>query len=151
MLSLTRKTEYALIAICHLARAGRAKVVSARDIHEQHGAPLPLVMNILKRLNRAGYVASIRGARGGYVLTCRPTELSLRELIEAIEGPVQLVRCKALSKDNPRCALTGKCPIQHAIHRVHYRLRDYLSEVSIADLAFDGCPEPADGSKGPVE
>ncbi|MEW6250870.1 MAG: Rrf2 family transcriptional regulator, partial [Planctomycetota bacterium] len=62
MLTLTRKTEYALIAVCHLTRVGQ-KVVSARDIAEEHSVPLPLLMNVLKRLNRTGHVNSVRGAR----------------------------------------------------------------------------------------
>ena len=138
MLSLTRKTEYALIATCHLARADRGAVVSARDIHEQHGVPLPLLMNILKRLNQAGLVRSQRGARGGYTLDVPPEEIDLATLIEAVEGPVQLVRCAALDRRNPKCAVMGRCPIQRSVHRLHERLQEFMRDVTIADLAFDG-------------
>ena len=54
MLALTKKTEYALIALCHLAHAGAEEVVSARDIAVRHGVPLPLLMNVLKCLNQKG-------------------------------------------------------------------------------------------------
>ena len=80
MLTLTRKTEYAMIAVCHLAHAGH-KVVSARDIAEAHGVPLPLLMNVLKRLNRTGHVHSVRGAKGGYVLAVPPEQFTLDGLI----------------------------------------------------------------------
>lgn len=143
MLSLTKKTEYALIAVSHLARQGPGKVVSARDIHEQHGVPLPLLMNVLKKLNHAGLVHSVRGARGGYSLARGPDRFSLTELIEAVEGPVQLVRCADLNKGNRKCALTRACPIQRAVHRVHHRMRDFLNEVTIAEIAFDGSEAPA--------
>lgn len=138
MLSLTKRTEYALIAMCHLARVGRKKVVSARDIHEEHGVPLPLLMGVLKKLGHAGLVESVRGARGGYLLALAPEQLSLAAVIEAVEGPVQLVRCADLSKQNRRCALTKQCPIQRTVHRVHHELRSFMSRVTIADLAFDG-------------
>lgn len=143
MLSLTKRTEYALIAVCHLARAARGRVVSARDIHEQHGVPLPLLMNILKRLSRAKYVRSLRGARGGYELAVPPEELTMTALIEAVEGPVQLVRCADLDRQNRRCALTRRCPIQRAVHRVHFRMRAFFSGVTIADLVADAGPQAA--------
>ncbi len=138
MLALTKRTEYALIAICHLARVGRKQVVSAREIHEAHGVPLPLLMGVLKKLGHAGLLESVRGARGGYMLALAPEQLSLAAVIEAVEGPVQLVRCADLNKQNRRCALTKQCPIQRSVHRVHHQLRDFMSRVKIADLAFDG-------------
>ncbi len=138
MLSMTRKAEYALIAVCHLARVGRNAVTSARDVHEQHGVPLPLLMNVLKKLNHAGIVASQRGAHGGYMLTRGADEISLTDIIEAVEGPVQLVRCNNLSKSNRKCSLSGHCPIQVPVHKIHHRLREFLCNVSIAELAFEG-------------
>jgi Rrf2 family protein len=142
MLTLTRKTEYAMIAVCHLAKVGQ-KVVSARDIAEQHAVPLPLLMNVLKKLNRAGHVNSVRGARGGYVLAASPYELSLAALIEAVEGPVHLVRCTAPASDPRRCELSQRCFIRRPVVRVHDRLRKFLAGVTIADIAFDQSDIPA--------
>ena len=114
MLTLTRKTEYGLIAVCHLAQVGD-KVVSARDIAGEHNVPLPLLMNVLKRLNRTGYVRSVRGAHGGYVLAVAPEQFSLADLIEAVEGPVHLVRCVNSSKGARKCDLSGECFIRHSV------------------------------------
>lgn len=136
MLTLTRKTEYALIAVCHLARVGD-KTVSARDIADEHGVPLPLLMNVLKRLNRTGHVHSTRGARGGYLLAVRPEEFSLRGLIAAVEGPVYLVRCANPDKNGRRCTLPRACSIQRSVHKVDDQLRKFLEGVTIADIAFD--------------
>ncbi len=136
MLTLTRKTEYAMIAVCHLIRAGQ-KVVSARDIAEAHGVPLPLLMNVLKKLNRTGHVNSVRGAHGGYVLAADPDKMTLDELIEAVEGPVHLVRCVNSEKDGRQCTLTGPCPIRGSVRKVHYRLRDFLKSVTMAELAAE--------------
>lgn len=136
MLTLTRKTEYALIAVCHLARAGK-KTVSARDIAQEHGVPLPLLMNVLKKLNRKGQVNSTRGARGGYLLAVRPEELTLGGLIAAVEGPVYLVRCANPDKNARRCTLPRACPIRRSVHKVDGQLRKFLDGVTIADIAFD--------------
>ncbi len=88
MLTLTRKTEYGLIAMCHLARIGR-KVVSARDIAEEHNVPLALLMNVLKKLNRAGLVNSVRGARGGYVLNSEPGQVRIKPSLSAPRSQAQ--------------------------------------------------------------
>lgn len=135
MLTLTRKTEYGLIAVCHLARVG-GKVVSARDIAEQHGVPLRLLMNVLKRLNQEGLVNSVRGARGGYVLAREPEDVTLAALIGAIEGPVHLTRCTNPSPDGRKCDLTPTCSVRLPLVKLHHRLKVFLAEVTIADLAF---------------
>ncbi|NQU76949.1 MAG: Rrf2 family transcriptional regulator, partial [Planctomycetes bacterium] len=67
MLSLTRKTDYALLALTHLA-AEPAAVISAREMAEQYCLSQPLLMNVLKQLSASGLVSSVRGARGGYTL-----------------------------------------------------------------------------------
>ena len=140
MLALTRKTEYALIAVCHLARTG-AGVVSARDIAAEHRVPLPLLMNVLKLLTQGGHIRSVRGARGGYALARPPTEINLASLIEAVEGPVQLVRCASPARPGrSACGLVSSCSIRHSVHRVHDRLRDFLSSVTVADVALDDGP-----------
>jgi Rrf2 family protein len=136
MLTLTRKTEYALIAVCHLAQVGQ-KVVSARDIAEDHRVPLPLLMNVLKKLNRTGVVTSVRGARGGYVLAVAPESITLAGLIEAFEGPVHFVRCVNPAKDARRCDLSGECFIRRSVVKVHDKLRKFLASVTIAEIAFD--------------
>jgi Rrf2 family protein len=136
MLTLTRKTEYSLIAVCHLAQVDQ-KVVSARDIAEEHCVPLPLLMNVLKKLNRTGLVTSVRGARGGYELAQAPGMITLAGLIEAVEGPVHLVRCTNTAKDARRCDLTSQCFIRRSVVKVHDRLRRFLTSVTVADIAFD--------------
>jgi Rrf2 family protein len=136
MLTLTRKTEYGLIALCHLARAP-GKIVSARDIAEEHAVPLPLLMNVLKKLNRTGYVRSVRGARGGYELGIAPRQLSLAALIEAVEGPVHFVRCTDPNRKVRRCEILNGCFIRPAVVKVHQRMRKFLEAVTVADIAFD--------------
>ncbi len=101
-------------------------------------------MNVLKRLNRTGHVNSVRGAHGGYVLKVRPEEFSLAALIEAVEGPVHLVRCSNPGHDDARpCTLTSRCFIRRAVLRVHKRMRDFLDGVTVAEIAREEDPTAA--------
>ena len=137
MLSLTKKTEYALIAMCHRARAER-DVVSARDIAGQYSIRLPLLMNVLKALSQGGLLNSVRGARGGYRLAVPPKAITLTALIAAVESPVRLVRCAPPRADNAsNCELIGSCPIRRPVHKLHGELRSVLERVTVADVAFD--------------
>ncbi len=92
MLTLTRKTDYALIALTHLSHC-KGTCVSAREIATLYGLPLPLLMNVLKLLSQQGLAKSIRGPRGGYELAEDAESITLYDIIQAVEGPIQLVQC----------------------------------------------------------
>lgn len=139
MLALTRRTEYALMALCHLAHR-QGQWISARDIADDQGAQLPLLMNVMKTLSQAGFVSSARGSRGGYRLQVLPAAISLSAVIRAVEGPVRLVRCadRHLRGDtDPRCEMESNCRIKGAVGRVHERFRQFLESVTVADLALE--------------
>ena len=144
MLTLTRKTDYALIALSHLA-SNQGRVVSAREIAAKYKVPLALLMNLLKLCAAHGLVESVRGARGGYRLSKAPEKITLVELVEAIEGPLKLSQCHGLTepfgniqpadKDSSPCQVGSCCPVRVAINNVHMRLQGFLSEMTIADVA----------------
>ena len=90
MLALTRKTDYALIALCHLARQPE-RVISARQIARRFSMPLPLLMNVLKTLAAHEVVRSVRGAKGGYQLARRPEDLTLDLLLQRARNGVKEV------------------------------------------------------------
>lgn len=136
MLSLTKKAEYALIAAAHLARE-RERIVSAREIAEHHQVPLPLLMNVLKRLSHAGHVKSVRGAHGGYQLAVPPQHLSMASIIAAAEGPVRIVDCVSGSSKGRSCARSRICALRRPVLKVHQRIIQLLAEITVADLAFD--------------
>lgn len=124
------------------------RVVSARDIAEKYDVPLPLLMNVLKKLNRTGIVNSVRGARGGYILAAPPEEITLTALIEAVEGPVHLTRCTNPRQDGRTCNLMKTCPVRGALGKVHRELRSFLSRVTLADVAREGhAPQQDDQAK----
>jgi Rrf2 family protein len=139
MLAFTRKTDYALIALTHLAQHPE-ECNSAREIAGRYGVPLPLLMNILKQMTQQGLAMSVRGPRGGYRLAASPEKITLNDIIGAVEGPVQLVQCvdwyqnKARGKLKTGCDLMAACPVRPTIHRVHARLVEFLAGVTLADV-----------------
>ncbi len=137
MLSLTRKTEYALIALTHLVRR-EGKPASARDIAQKYHLPVALLMNTLNELTHHELVRSTRGARGGYRLARSPETITLAEVIDATEGPLKLTACTgheghvAAEED---CDLHDVCPLQGPVQWVHSRLEQFLGDVTLAHLA----------------
>lgn len=148
MLAFTRKTDYALIALAHLAKHPD-ECNSAREIAGRYGVPLPLLMNILKSMAQQGLAHSVRGPRGGYRLAATPDKISLNDIIGAVEGPVQLVQCvewrqnKTRGKLKTGCDIMGVCPVRPTIHRVHARLVEFLAGVTLADVV-DNTPSKQD-------
>lgn len=137
MLSLTKKTEYALIALSHLARAGN-RVVSAREIADAYGVKLPLLMNVLKVLHQRGFLRSVRGMKGGYTMTHKPGQVSLAQVVAAIEGPARLVKCVSTASGSESCCeLLGSCPVRRPVMKLHAVLEAFLTRYTIADVAFD--------------
>src|SRR5262245_7174933 len=142
MLSFTRKTDYALVALARLAEqagpenGGDQEVLSARKIGNQYGIPLPVLMNILKDLVKGGLVRSARGAQGGYSLAKSPQDITVAHVIESIEGPVKFLPCceedEALACRE--CRLHPRCPITDSVRTLNGYLNEYLNRITLADL-----------------
>lgn len=146
MLSLTRKTDYALVALSYLAglRADGAGPASAKQIAGQFGLPQPLLMNILKKLVLAKVLRSTRGANGGYELAVEPSRVTLLEVVTLLEGPFRLTRCiGGVPVVGQGCVLSADCPIQGPIRGLHGRINRFLEEMTLADLVSPG-PVSAD-------
>ena len=135
---LTRKTDYALVALAGLAQQG-ARSCSARDLAEQLHLPLPVLRNILKLLTARGLLISTRGPSGGYRLARSPSEITLTQVFEVIEGPVQLALCCPVGadEDEPKCQLEPSCKIKGSIRRVHESLLRFLDQVTLAQIVCD--------------
>jgi Rrf2 family protein len=147
MLSLTKRTGYALIAMSHLAELPSGRHSSAREIAQEYGIPASLLMNVLKELATAGYVESVRGAHGGYRLARRPESVNLAQLVEAIEGPVRLAECVLDVGDDRECTCQAmaNCPVADPLHRVQRRLADFLKKVTLAEITATAA-HPAAGA-----
>ena len=141
MLTLSKKTDYALIALSYLAERPD-RIASAREIAQAYSLPLALLMNILKLLHHNKVVKSTRGTKGGYQLILSPQDVSLYELVEMIDGPVHLTECVMLEKsgrtpkeceESRRCKVTG-CPLSAPMKALHKQMAEFLQAVKVSDL-----------------
>jgi Rrf2 family protein len=139
MLRLSKKTDYALMAMKHLA-LGEHHSSSAREIAEQYDIPIELLAKVLQRLVRRGLLSSHHGTRGGYQLARRPTEISVADVIQAIDGPVAVTAC---STEEGSCEQYAKCSVRDPLRRVRERILAALGECTIAELASDASAVPS--------
>ena len=134
MLRLSKKADYALIAMKHLALRGDAGSSSAREIAALYDIPIELMAKVLQRLVRRGLLVSHQGTRGGYHLSRAPLQISVADVIQAIEGPVTVTAC---STDEGQCEQFSKCNVRDPLYRVRERILAALGECTIAELAAD--------------
>jgi len=134
MLSFSRKTDYALIALAHLV--GVTGVASAREIGETYRLSVPLVMKILKIMQHKGLLRSVRGVKGGYQLSVDLRSVSLYDLIEAIREvePTEASENARLFSE----AIDGTLPTEPPLLAVHSKLMRFLKDVKLSDLVIPG-------------
>jgi len=134
MLRLSKKADYALIAMKHLAIRPDAASASAREIAEQYDIPIELMAKVLQRLVRTGLLVSTQGTRGGYTLSRPSAAISVADVIEAIDGPFTVTAC---STEKNSCDQYGKCSIRDPLWQIRERIVAALGTVTIAEMAND--------------
>lgn len=134
MLKLTKKADYGLIALKHLA-AVSARTASAKEIADAYGIPLPLLAKILQKLTKTGLLFSVPGSSGGYKLAKRPEKISALEVIHAIDGPIILTTCFTA---HGRCDQSDKCTVREPLRKVHEAIIHLLEHITISEMAGDG-------------
>lgn len=130
MLRISRLTDYATVVMTCLA-ASPGEVLNAAQIAEGTHLELPTVSKLLKLLARAGLVTSFRGVNGGYRLARAATDISLAEIVEALEGPLGVTECSAATGDCPR---EGFCTVRGNWRRINHIVASALRAVSLAEM-----------------
>lgn len=134
MLRLSKKADYALMAMKHLATRPDAASASAREIAEAYDIPIELMAKVLQRLVRRGLLVSHQGTRGGYRLS-RPTSvISVADIIQAIDGPLTVTAC---STEEENCDQFSKCSIRDPLWRIKDRIISALSTCSLQEISSD--------------
>jgi FeS assembly SUF system regulator len=131
MLKLTKKADYGLIALKHLAGNGQGSA-SAKEIAEAYGVPLPLLSKILQRLAKGGFLVSEHGTNGGYKLARDPREITALEVIRSIDGPIVLTACFT---EHGSCTHTNRCSVREPLRKVHEGILRLLSSITISDMS----------------
>ena len=138
VLKLTKKADYGLIALKHLAVNARQGVASAKDIAECYQIPLPLLAKILQKLNKTGFLKSEQGTNGGYRLAKDAREISTLDVIRTIDGPIILTHCFTEHGVSGPCVQANRCTVREPLRKVHEGILALLGGISIWDLAQDG-------------
>jgi len=131
MLRLSKKADYALIAMKHLAIRPDAPA-SAREIAEQYDIPVELMAKVLQRLARRGLLTSHQGTRGGYRLGRSAAIISVADIIQAIDGPMTVTAC---SVEDENCDQFAKCSVRDPLWRIRERIVSALTTCSLQEIS----------------
>lgn len=133
MFRINKMTDYAVVLLVDMARTGCTR--SAQQIAADTGVPLPTVAKVMKALTRDGLVVSLRGATGGYGLGRPPTEITVADMIQAVEGPIALTSCVEAAEDD--CGIESLCPMHGHWNRVNQAVHAALDSLTLAEMAVD--------------
>src|SRR6478736_7408632 len=144
MLRLSKKADYALMAMKHLATRTDLASASAREIAEQYDIPIELMAKVLQRLARRGLLTSHQGTRGGYRLSRAASAISVADIIQAIDGPLTVTAC---STEAENCGQYSKCSIRDPLWRIKDRIVSALATCSLQEMSAD---VPLEGAGTPL-
>ncbi len=133
MLKLTKKADYGLIALKHLATSAN-RSSSAKDIADAYHIPLALLSKVLQKLCKHGFLRSEQGTNGGYRLARDARRISALEVIRAIDGPIILTACFT---DHGQCTQSYSCTVREPLRKVHEGILRLLESITIWDLSQD--------------
>jgi Rrf2 family protein len=134
MLRLSKKADYALMAMKHLATRTDVDSASAREIAEQYDIPVELMAKVLQRLARRGLLTSHQGTRGGYRLSKAPSSISVADIIQAIDGPLTVTAC---STEAENCGQYSKCSVRDPLWRIKDRILAALATCSLQEVSTE--------------
>ena len=131
---LTHLADYAVVIMTAAARREGGTRLSATDLSRETGVPLPTAQKLMQRLAAAGLLTGQRGSGGGYALSRAVTDISLADIVEAVEGPITMTQCSG-SDEPSDCALDAHCRVKPHMGIVGAKVRGALGAVSLQELA----------------
>ena len=134
MLRLSKKSDYALMSMKHLATRSDGAAASAREMSEAYSIPLELLAKVLQRLVRARLLLSVQGTRGGYRLARPAGSISVADVIQAVDGPLTVTAC---STEEENCDQYSKCSVRDPLWKIKERILVALQTCSITELATE--------------
>ncbi len=138
MIRIGKMTDYGTLIMTYLAR-DPAMLHAAHEIAQAVGVSLPTANKVLKTLARAGLLESHRGTKGGYVLSRLPEEITMADIIGALEGPVGLTDCGTVQRPG-NCQRQPSCSVKTNWQRISKAVNDALSSVTLAELTVPTHP-----------
>ena len=142
MLSMTKRADYALLALSYLASAAQddpRRLVNTKEIAEQFEVPVELLAKLLQILAKNGLVASHPGPTGGYRLLRDPRQISVAEVVALVDGPVSMLHCS--NGQESACKQFSRCTIRDPLAELEARVKALLEDISIAEISLPAKPE----------
>jgi FeS assembly SUF system regulator len=140
MMKLTKRADYGLISLKHLAVKNQS--ASAKEIADTYGIPLPLLSKVLQKLAKTGFLISEHGTYGGYRLARKAVDITALEVIQTIDGPVFLTSCFT---EHGECGQSEKCIVREPLRKVHDGIQKLLASISVADMSEGEARNGAEG------
>jgi len=131
VLKLTKRADYGLMAMKHLAEHAHRRACSAKDVAGAYGIPIEVLAKILQRLVKAGLLHSQHGTNGGYTLARSAHEISAYEVIRAIDGPLFITSCITVRGE---CDQSDRCTIREPLRKVNESIEEVLRRIKIAEM-----------------
>jgi Rrf2 family protein len=128
-----------------------SRLVSVREISERYPIPRRLLAEVLKDLTRAGLVESQRGATGGYALARSPDELTLAQIVGALEGSPALTSCEGHGAGHDTCEVVPVCPIRSPLSRIRAGIWNLMERTTLRSLLHSDIPLPLEGMRSSGE
>jgi Rrf2 family protein len=133
MLRFSKKVEYALIVMADMsADISPEKLSSAKSLAEQYQIPQEILGKVLQTLVRRGLLISVQGVKGGYTLARDPNEINLKDIVEAVDGPVALMNCG--ENDHSQCGQFTNCNIKSPLGIIQTQLSMFFHSITLKDL-----------------
>lgn len=135
MIRLSKLADYGIVIMTQLAREQGHEDGGLRSAHwlaDTTAVPQPMASKILKLLSQADLVTSVRGAYGGYTLSDHANDISVAQIIEALDGPIALTEC--VDDTSGTCGIEMLCPARTNWQRINSAIRDALAGISLDEM-----------------
>ncbi len=133
MFKLSKKVEYGLIAVKHMAMLGVETPCSAKEISGTYKIPYDLLSKILQKLKKANILTSVQGINGGYKLCQKPEKLSLSTIFNAIEGSNYILDCGAHT-DPDSCTIYETCILSSPLQKIQRNINNYFNVTKLSEI-----------------
>ena len=130
-MQITRGSDYAILGLLRLAQAGNRPIVMLSEIAEQEDLPESYLAKVFQALTHAGLVRSRRGVRGGFALARAPESITLKQIIEAVEGPIALSPCLHLDQ---YCRRQASCVVRSVLADAEAVIAETFARTTLADM-----------------
>lgn len=132
MLRFTREAEYGLLAMAYIATRPTGELAYRKEIAEHHNIPREFLAKVLQKLSRRGLIKSFRGIRGGYLLARVPAEISVADVVSAVDGPLALVEC---ARQDGSCPQIEICGFRSVLWGLQDDILGMLQRITVKDLS----------------